>query len=282
MNRSATISALTVRGTLAVAQESCAAECFGYHATWRLFRQLGLKSNPSWHTDFYTDTLTRYTFPADRRIRVLICGAADEAMLAVLADVLGPARVDAHLVDACATPLQLAGAYAARHGIALTTHQANVADLPTWPQPFDLAVTDDLLSLLPTETDCDLLLSSLAAALGPGRPLLHSTRVTGPAGTLEYDRLGQLVQAAALRLAWPGSTAQRRKLATDLHERASRPNPVTDPDTLLTLFERHFDQVDPTIDTQPPSRALRLHPRTRAHRCSASVRVCARTRGEAP
>ncbi len=263
MRRGSTRSALTLRGALVVAQEHCAAECFGFHSTWELLRRCGLRSHPGWHTAFHADALTRAELPAARRIRVLLLGAADEAMLAVIAGVLGAARVDAHMVGACATPLRLAGAYAARHGIALTVHQGDVEGLPTWPQPFDLVVIDGLLPLLPTAADGDVLLSRLAGALGPGCPLLYTGRVAGPAGAVEYDRLGRLLRAAALRWAWPGATAQRRTVAADLR-RASRATPVLDSDTLLTQFERHFGRVEATADHSPPSLALRLHPWTRA------------------
>jgi SAM-dependent methyltransferase len=264
---------LTLPGAAATARRYCGPHCFGYHATWRLFRHTGLKGNPRWHTGFYTRALDGHRLPTDRPVRILICAASDETMLAVLARLLHPRRLDVTLVDACRTPLLLAAAYAERHHLTLTTMQAHAPDLPTFDAPFDLAVTDGLLSLLSRPGDSDALLHHLAAVLRPDGLLLYTTRIAGT-GTLEYDRVGRAIQAAAA-LAWRGAPAQRRDLARGTWQQRSRPNPFTRPNDVSAAFTAHFAQVRLTISSTAHTVAQRLHPSRRRGAGSISVGVAA-------
>ena len=264
---------LTLPGAAATARRYCGPNCFGYHATWRLFRHAGLKGNPSWHTGFYSRVLDTHHPPTDRPVRILICAASDETMLAVLNRLLHPRRLEVTLVDACRTPLLLAAAYAERHHLTLTTRQAHAPDLPAFTTPFDIAVTDGLLSLLAESGDADALLHHLAGVLRPDGLMLYTTRIAG-SDTLEYDRVGRAIQAAAT-LAWPGTPAQRRDLARRTWQQRSRPNPFTRPDHVSAAFTTHFAQVRLATRTTAHTLAQRLHPATRRGAGSISVGVAA-------
>jgi hypothetical protein len=244
--------------TLAIARRGCAPECFAYHATWRLTRHSGLKGHPGWHTGFYRAALTGHQLPTGKPVRALICGAADETMLAVLTGLLGD-TIDVHLIDACPTPLAINAAYARRRGLTLTAAQATAPALPAPAAPYDLAVTDGLLSLLPAPADRDRLLATLASQLAPGGLLLYTTRIARSGGVLEYDRLGRALHATTARLAWPGPGAQRRRLAGLAWRRTARPSPYASHAELAAAFARPFGTVRVWHRTRPATFALRLH-----------------------
>ncbi|GAA1818315.1 class I SAM-dependent methyltransferase [Planosporangium flavigriseum] len=265
---------LTLPGSVAVARAHCEASCFPYHAAWRLCRRAGLKGHPGWHTGFYAQTLDTHPLPAHQPVRVLICAASDEMMLAVLARLVGARRLLVTLVDSCRTPLLLAAAYARRHHVALTTAQARAPELPDWDTRFDLVITDGLLSLLPHPRDADALLARLAAALDPDGLLLYTTRIAR-SGALEYDRLGRAIQAAAARLAWRGPRDERRDLAHSVRTRRSRPNPFASPDDVRAAFARHFSNIRLISRSRPHTLAVRLHPSTRRGTGSISVGIAA-------
>jgi hypothetical protein len=120
---------LTLPGAVAAARAHCEPGCFPYHAAWRLCRRAGLKGHPGWHTGFYAQTLDKHPLPTHRPVRVLICAASDEMMLAVLARLVGARRLLVTLIDACRTPLLLAATYAHHHHhIAVTTVQARAPE----------------------------------------------------------------------------------------------------------------------------------------------------------
>jgi hypothetical protein len=264
---------LTVPGAAATARRYCGPNCFGYHATWRLFRRAGLKGNPTWYTGFYAQALDAHPLPTGRPVRVLICAASDEAMLAVLGRLLHPRHLEVTLVDACRTPLILAAAYAERHGFSLTTVQGHAPDLPDFDEPFDLVATDGLLSLLARPDDADRLVGYLAAVVRPDGLLLYTTRIAGT-DTLEYDRVGRAIQAAA-GLAWRGTPAQRRTLVRRSWQQRSRPNPFTRPDDVYAAFAPHFARVRRATRSTAHTVAQRIHPSTRRGTGSISVGVAA-------
>lgn len=237
---------------LRTARQCCTPECFGYHATWRLFRRAGLKGTPAWHTGFYRTALTRWQPPAGGRIRVLVAGAADETVLRVLEALLGTRRLEVHLVDACPTPLHLAQAYAYWSGLLLEPRQDRAPELATCHSPFDLIVTDGLLSLLHTPAHRAATVRRFAELLTDEGMLLYTTRIAGRAGVLEYDRLGRHLTAAAAAATWPGSPRARLRLAQHLRTRRSRAAPFASPGDLAAAVAGDFGQV-------------RLHTRRAAH-----------------
>lgn len=264
---------LTLAGALTTARTYCSPDCFPYHASWRLFRRTGLKGNPGWHTGFYQHSLDRADLPG--RVRVLMCAASDEAMLQAMARQLGADRLDVHLVDACPTPLVLARSYAQRHAITLTCSQARAPQLSGIKGPFDLIVTDGLMALLPTVADRDELADRLASLLTATGTLLYTARIAGPAGVLEYDRIGRTVQAATARWAWPGPLDQRRAIAQTTRTRPSRPSPFTTSTAVAQAFSRAFEDVTVLQRSGAPSTALALHPATRHGHASTSVGIAA-------
>ncbi|MFH0246312.1 hypothetical protein ACGRHY_28725 [Streptomyces sp. HK10] len=267
---------LTLPAVVATARRHCTERCFAYHASWRIFRRAGLKGHPGWHTGFYRRALTTHPLPAHGRVRVLICGASDEAMLATLARLLPPEQLEVHLIDACPTPLHLAAAYARRTGITLTTGLDRAPALTGCAGPYDVIVTDGLLSLLPTPGDRAALLARLADLLAPGGLVLYTARIAGAAGVLEYDRIGRRLQAATARALWPAPADQRRDLAGQILTRPSRPSPFAAPGQVRAAFTAVFGDVRCCLRRTPPTLALALAPTVRAGQGSACVGIAAR------
>jgi len=264
---------LTLAGAMATARTHCDPACFTYHASWRLFRRTGLKGSPAWHTGFYQRALAEADLPA--RVRVLVCAASDEAMINFMARQLGAQRLEVHLVDACRTPLVLAQAYAKRHRIALTCTRSTAPELEGLQGPFDLIVTDGLMALLPRTADRDALADRLSTLLTPSGTVLYTARIAGPAGVLEFDRIGRIIQGAAARWAWPGPPEQRRALAKATLTRPSRPAPFTSSHAVAQVFTGPFGAVRVLQRTSPGSTAVALHPASRHRRASTSVGVAA-------
>lgn len=255
------MNTLTLTGALRQARATCDRTCFPYHSTWRLHRRVGLKGHPGWHTPFYARALA-HTGLADRaRLRALVCGTSDEQMTATLTALVGTHRLDIHLVDRCPTPLALARAYADRERLTLTTHLATAPDLPTFEEPFDLVVTDGLLSLLPTPDAVERTIDALADALRPDGALLYTARVTRPPRTtLEYDRVGRWIQTAVTLGAWPRPWRERHAAARVHRSRPSRTTPYTTPESVRSAFTGAFTHVRADIEARPATWAQRLHP----------------------
>ena len=105
--------------------------------------------------------------------------------------------------------------------------------------------------------------------------LLYTARIAGPAGVLEYDRIGRIVQAATARWAWPGPLDPRRAIARTTRTRPSRPSPFTTSTAVAQAFTSTFEDVTVLQRSGAPSTALALHPATRHGRASTSVGIAA-------
>jgi hypothetical protein len=261
---------LSVAGALVLARQHCNRVCFAYHASWRITRLLGLKGNPSWHEGFYRQALTQARITEHRQgrpVRVLICASADETMLAVLARVLTPNQgtadvpaapaVSVHVVDACRTPLLLCATYAQRHALTVTTNQDTAPDLACVQGPFEVIVTDGLLSLLPDAAARSATLSRLSGLLTDDGALLYTTRITHAGRALEYDRLGRILQTLAC-LTW--GRGHRLRLALSAWTRPARSSPFATRDDVQAAIGEHFTRTQSFERSTPPTLALRLHP----------------------
>lgn len=261
------MSPLTVADAWSVARRNCERSCYCYHCTWRLFRLAGLKSSPAWHEGFYRRALTGRT-PS----RALVCGSSDETMPQVLTRIVPGMHVT--VADACATPLQLVEAWADWGGADVATVRSHAPELAGLSGPFDVIVTDGLLSLLPTLAARNALITRLAGLLAGDGTLLYTTRIAGPAGRLEYDRPGRVVQALAAT-GWPAPPAERLRLARERWRSPSRPAPFTTPAQLGDAFYDGFEQVRLFTRAAAPTPALALHPAFLTGRGSVCVGVAA-------
>ncbi|GAA0818200.1 hypothetical protein ACFQVD_12760 [Streptosporangium amethystogenes subsp. fukuiense] len=258
---------LTVVDAWSMARRSCSRSCFCYHATWRPFRQAGVKSNPRWHLDFYQQGLAGRT-PA----RVLVCGSSDETMPQLLTGLLPRAEVT--VADACPTPLRLIDAWADWAGADVVTARSHAPGLVGLSGPFDVIVTDGLLSLLPGTAARDALLARWAELLAGDGVLLYTTRLAGPGGQLEFDKPSRAVQALAAAT-WPAPPAERVRLARERWQTPSRPAPYKTAGQVADAFRAQFKQVRVFTRAAAPTLTLAAHPAFWAGRGSVCVGVVA-------
>ncbi|WP_061294110.1 class I SAM-dependent methyltransferase [Herbidospora cretacea] len=258
---------LTIRGAWSAARQNCAPGCFSYHASWRLFRLAGLKGNPRWHGAFYRRALD------DRQpSTALVCGSSDETMPQILTELQPDIQIT--VADTCPTPLTLINAWAKKTGARVSTLRSEAPQLDGVSGAFDLIVTDGLLSLLPTSADREAVIARLAGLLSEDGLLLYTTRIAGPAGHLEYDRIGRAGQALTAAT-WPVASAERVQLARQQLRRLSRPSPFTSPDQIADAFRSSFGQVHLFTRSAPPTIALALHPAFLTGRGSLCVGIAA-------
>jgi len=115
--------------------------CAWYHGVWQYFRILGVVASPWMQLQFYESALSRLAAAGAFR-RVLISGASDYAMLAVVQHAyrLASAVPEITVVDCCETPLLLNRWFAERQGISIDTWAGDIVDY-CGSGPFDLICT---------------------------------------------------------------------------------------------------------------------------------------------
>lgn len=168
--------------------------CAWNHGLWQYLRMLGLVTSPSHQADFYRSAFARVAQPSPR---VLISGAADYSMLAVVLAAVG-ARGAAPLVtvvDACETPLALSRWYAERHHLQVETFAADIRDYEA-DAPFDAVCSDNFFGRFPAEERAAVA-ARWASLLRPGgiAVTVNRLRPEGGGASVSFSA----AQAAAFR-----------------------------------------------------------------------------------
>jgi hypothetical protein len=122
-----------------------AASCEWMHGSWQYLRLLGLVGSIERRAGFYQSALARCAAHAGP-LRVLLSGAADYAMLDIVATALRAHGIAAAItvLDTCATPLALNQWYAERNGYGITTVRSDILEYAA-PGAFDAICTDSFL-----------------------------------------------------------------------------------------------------------------------------------------
>jgi SAM-dependent methyltransferase len=117
--------------------ESCEWE----HGFWQYLRILGLAPVPKRHADFYRDAFQQL-IDSGERPRILISGAADYGMLALVIGLLRERGIEPQVtvVDLCETPLALNRWFAERESVEIHTHCSDMLSY-TSDVPFDMIST---------------------------------------------------------------------------------------------------------------------------------------------
>lgn len=158
------------------AGESCA----WLHGYWPYLRLLGLASTPDNHAGFFLGAI-RSTMSRTRAPRVLVSGAADYSMLALVIQAYRQQNVrpDITVVDQCETPLALNRWHAQKAGLEITTRRCDMFEYAE-PLPFDAVCTHSFLSEFPPERRSELL-GKWRHLLNPGGAVITVNRLR-PAG----------------------------------------------------------------------------------------------------
>lgn len=153
----------------------CDDDCAWYHGSWQALRRLGVFQSIRSDDDFFLPTLERLIDGGDRRI--LVCGAADYALLARLAAVADRhrAELEVTVIDRCRTPLMLNAWYAERAGIDLETVCASALDFRP-EKPYDLICTHSFLCFF-DDSERERLVDAWYRWLRPGGNVVTAQRV---------------------------------------------------------------------------------------------------------
>jgi len=143
--------------TLCRKDPATAESCAWYHGFWQYARLMGLGTSADLHADFFYEAFA--AIPAiSLEPRILIAGAADYSMLAVVlaACRVAGVRADITVVDRCETPLMLNRWYAERASQTIATICADLT-AHTEERRYDLLCTHALLGHLNPARRRDLL-----------------------------------------------------------------------------------------------------------------------------
>jgi SAM-dependent methyltransferase len=115
--------------------------CEWEHGFWQYLRILGLVPVPKRHADFYREAFEQLIDNGSRP-RILISGAADYGMLALLIGLFQERGIEPQVtvVDMCETPLALNRWFAERESIEIYTHCSDMLSY-TSDMPFDMIST---------------------------------------------------------------------------------------------------------------------------------------------
>ena len=227
-----------------------AVSCAWNHGLWQYLRILGLVTSPSYQADFYASALGRIANPSPR---VLISGAADYSMLAV---VLGAFRAKGSrpsitVIDVCDTPLALCRWYAEKVGATIETLRADIRDYAP-AGGFDAVCSDNFFGRFPAQERAAVA-ARWKALLLPSGIAITVSRVR-PEGTDAPVRFTD-AQAEAFRAsvyqaarAAPGLADQAEALAAAASTYARRH--FTYPLRTAEELRRDFESAGFTIERQ--------------------------------
>jgi SAM-dependent methyltransferase len=203
-------------------------DCSWSHGFWQYLRLLGLAGDPGNHSDFFRSVLAESGVDGPA-LRVLVCGSADYAMLALLCAAYGkrnPAP-EITVIDRCETPLWLNRWYAERKNVKIETQCCDILEYRT-QRPFDLLCTHSFFSYFPSRQRAPLL-EKWHALLRPGGKVVTANR-------LRADATGVPAAFSPLQV-----SAFRNTVSRLSHERAGLPG-ISD-DVLLHAAELYASTV---------------------------------------
>jgi SAM-dependent methyltransferase len=113
--------------------------CEWDHGFWQYLRILRLAASPKRQADFYREAFEQLADSSGSRPRILISGAADYGMLALVLEAFRERGIEPQVtvVDMCETPLALNRWFAERESIEIHTHCSDMLSY-TSDVPFDL------------------------------------------------------------------------------------------------------------------------------------------------
>jgi SAM-dependent methyltransferase len=195
--------------------------CLSYHGTWQYRRLFGLSKGIHGLQSSFFHTVLRSLAVAGRYPRVLITGAADYAMTAIVLRAYGACQADLDLtvMDRCEAPLTLNRWYAERLSHPLEVRTCDVFDYED-PRPFDVICTHSFVNHFPPASRPGLV-AKWRRLLRPGGKLVIVNRIrpgmkAGP-DTAKPERArvfcSQMLRAAE---SWPDLTGVTPQELADL------------------------------------------------------------------
>lgn len=219
--------------------------CAWNHGLWQLLRRVGLASTAAHRGDFYHREIRSVAAQAPR-LRLLISGSSDYAMLALVARALDGLAVtpDITVLDICETPLHLNRWYAERVALPIHTVQSDFLDY-AGPAGFDVVCTDSLLGRF-THQQWPRVAARWQALLRPGGRLLTASRLRpadAPARIVfSEDQVTAFRDTVRLKMQQPGAACgidpEQIALAAEQYGRQQCNHPLRSEGELRTLLEQ--------------------------------------------
>ncbi|KAA3623673.1 MAG: class I SAM-dependent methyltransferase [Proteobacteria bacterium] len=218
-------------------------DCAWYHGVWQYFSLLNLVSTPWDQFEFY-DAEIRHLPRRGKPLRILVSGAADHAMLAVVSTALCDRAPHAKftVVDVCPTPLLANRRFAKKTGLSVETVRADIVAYGE-PSTFDAIFSHSFLGNF-DEENRPRLIEAWHRLLKPRGRVIMINRVRPAADTptqfspetanLFVDRVAAAAKAAGqLKGTDTESLARRARTYVERY----RSHPVTNLRQLLEQFE---------------------------------------------
>lgn len=169
--------------------------CTRYHKAWSMVRLIEADAALPAGFDFFQRELS--ALASDGRIRILLSGAADTGLAAMVLSALRPLGIEPEitLVDRCRTTLEQNRLFAEYAGFSLTTLHQDAADVTI--DPVDAVIVHSFLGFFAPEARQGVV-NMWARNLAPAGRVLMSNRLTvGPVGVRPQPSPEDLAQRAA-------------------------------------------------------------------------------------
>lgn len=170
-------------------------DCGNYHQLWSLLRAAGLTGGTAVNDAVVEPLLAELLSPG---ARVLIAGAADGELLALVARAAGGREVAVTVADRCRTPLKLISKLEPRASVQLRTVQADLTRIQNVGE-WDLILSHLMLPFL-SAPDQARMLTGFQRALRPGGRLVMVVRVAEPVSDEDaHDQAWIAAASAAIK-----------------------------------------------------------------------------------
>ena len=221
-----------------VACETCL-QCRDYHAVWGYERLARVKGNGFESERDILGILFRDYTP--QRGRIMIAGAADAGLLALIAQEARYREPRITVVDRCVTPLSICRRFAASHDLKIATAQQDLASGPFTPS-HTLALAHNVLLHMPVPQWSEFLRNTrLSLDRGGVLVLVQRVKASTPSANLrpppaEYAER-TLTELSARNIALPEAEARFRRRLEDYSEsKSSWSDPSIGADYLESLL----------------------------------------------
>lgn len=219
--------------------------CAPYHRAWSMIRLLMKGGALPAGEEFFAPRLVAAA--RGGVCRVLLSGAADTGLAALVLRALGAAGVRPQIVlaDRCATTLEQNRRFAAQIGARFEVHHGDLAGLDC--APVDAVVMHSILHFIPPEARASVV-ASWARVLRPGGELMGFQRLSGAARSRDPAGIATSaagLEAAALAYGFDPAEAAQIRLAGAAFWAARLTHAPSDPEAFRGLLARAgFDLME--------------------------------------
>lgn len=151
--------------------------CDWYHSAWPVLRLIDAVSTPYWHFDFYDFAFRALCQESpDETPNIMVVGAADFSMAAVIHETAPSANLKLTVLDQCGAALSYSEYWAQTHRVPLVTQRKSVLSIDAIDsERFDIAASDALLTRFPS-SNRDAVLSAIRSRLRLGGVFVTTVR----------------------------------------------------------------------------------------------------------